>query len=154
MAIESCTGNAVNLGNVVTWLFVVVGWFLVNGHNNRRETRKEIRQALLGLYKLLDDIETDATTYHMGATPDKVLARKIRRDIQQIAGRVHLAQRGKLTFQYSGPLARFRQSITGQNFDDAGFLQKSEADPIFEEIGKAKRTLIQALDSKFNGFYK
>jgi hypothetical protein len=136
-------------GNAISWSLIVVGWVIVNRQNNDRETRKEIRAALLDLYKLLDEIEDDAFAYHTG-TSDPVLARKIKRSISQIAPRIKLALRNRLECKYSHPLFEFRKSITLTNFETKMFQPKAPNDQFFTDIMDAKQSLILRLDLAFN----
>jgi hypothetical protein len=141
-------------GNVVSWILIVAGWAVINAQNNSRETRKEIRAALLDLYELLDEIEDDAFSYHTGTTGDAALARKIKRNISQISTRIKLALRDKLECEYARPLVAFRKSITLSNFDSNKFLSKSADSKFFNDISDAKQSLIVVLDRAFNAKFK
>jgi hypothetical protein len=140
------------IGQSVSWVVIFLGWIVVNYQNNARETRKEIRASLLDLYKQLDTIEDAAFEYHTKAG-DPVIARRLRRDIQQIAPRIIMARRGPMKINYSKPLAAFRKSITFENFDSSKFVAKSPQDPFFDDITGCKRDLIGALESAYNRAY-
>jgi hypothetical protein len=142
----------IELGDIISWTIIFVGWYIINRQNNNRETRKEVRESLLSLYRHLDEIETDAIAYHTG-DGDPLLARKIKRDIDQIPGRISLAQRGSMKGRYAHHLIRFRQAITLNNFDTASFVQKEPTDRFFDEIVVSKRSLIHCLDLAYNHAY-
>lgn len=139
-------------GQAVSWAIIFVGWYVVNRQNNARETRKEIRASLLDLYKHLDGIEDAAFNYHAG-TGNAGEARKIRRDIQQIAARIVLARRGSMQISYSRELAAFRKAVTFENFDTANFVAKPAQDPLFDQISDTKRNLIMALEQAYSKAY-
>jgi len=139
-------------GQSISWIVIFIGWAVVNYQNNCRETRKEIRAALLDLYKLLDGIEDAAFEYHT-KTGDPVIGRKIRRDIQQISSRIIMARRGPMKIDYAKLLAAFRKSITYDNFDSAKFVAKSPQDLFFDTISESKRNLIFTLEIAYSNAY-
>lgn len=47
----------------VTWLLVIVGWYVVDKRNNDRELRKETRAVLVECCKLLDEYDKAVTAY-------------------------------------------------------------------------------------------
>lgn len=140
------------VGQSISWIIIFVGWALVNYQNNCRETRKEIRASLIDLYKILDGIEDAAFEYHT-KTGDPVVARRIRRDIQQISSRIIMARRGPMRIDYARPLAALRKSITYDNFDSANFVAKNPQDVFFDSISESKRNLIFALERAYSAAY-
>jgi len=140
------------IGQAVSWILIIVGWVIVDSQNNKRETRKEVRASLLDLYKHLDAIEDAAFLYH-STTGDASEARKITRDIQQIAPRIVMARRGRMRVNYAQPLAAFRKAVTYENFDSIGFVSKKPHDQMFESIEACKKNLIATLESAFNSAY-
>lgn len=139
---------------LVTWVLIVAGWWLVNYQNNARETRKEVRASLVDLYKHLDAIEDAAFSYHTG-TGALVEARRLKRDITQIAPRIVMLRRGPMVgkINYARPLFEFRKSITFENFDTKNFAPKGPQDPFFDNISASKRELIAALESAYSAAY-
>jgi hypothetical protein len=142
----------IDFGDIISWIVIFVGWYIVNRQNNNRETRKEVRASMLSLYRHLDEIEIDAIAYHTG-DGDPLLARKIKRDIDQIPARIALAQRGSMKCRYSMYLIQFRQAITLNNFDSASFAPKDPTDRFFDAIVVSKRSLIYSLDRAYNRAY-
>src|ERR1700730_9541944 len=102
----------------ISWLLVIVGWLVINGQHNRRETRKEIRSALNDLYEMLNEIEDEAFTYHTGAG-DSALSRRIKRRVSQIHSRVNLAFINTIETRCGKEIASFRKAVTLHNFDTA-----------------------------------
>jgi len=141
------------IGQAITWVLICLGWMVVNIQHNRRETRKEVRAALLELYKHLDGIEEAAFTYHT-EDGDVAVGRRIKRDLLQIAPRIVMARRGGAAYAYAKPLGAFRRAITIENFDTAQFAAKSPNAPIFDDITAAKRDLIVALESGYLHTFK
>jgi len=139
--------------SVLPSVLVVCGWLVINQQNNTRETRKEIRAALLDLYKLLDEIEDDAFTYHTGVG-DAALARKIKRNISQISPRIKLALRDRVECKYTHQLSAFRKSITLVNFESTAFESKAIDNKFFTDISDSKHNLITILDTAFNAKFR
>lgn len=142
-----------DIGDVISWVIIFVGWAVVSGQHNKRETRKETKERLQLLFKHLDEIEDAAFLYHTSKSPDPLLARRIRRDIEQISPRIRLAIRGPMKCAYSGALVRFRQSITLHNFDSATFAPKQTHEQLLDEIVSAKNALVYCLESAYNHAY-
>lgn len=142
-----------DFGDAISWIIVVVGWLIINRQHNNRETRKEIRASLMDLYRLLDSIEADAFAYHT-TEPDVALARKIKRELDQIYSRVRLALSDTVTCDSSKQISEFRKSITLHNFDTVSFEKKAADDSIFDEIMIAKRQLISVLEHAYSQKYR
>jgi hypothetical protein len=131
---------------------IVAGWAIVNYQNNKRETRKEIRASLLDLYTHLDAIEDAAIDYHTtDGSPAK--ARRIRRDIQQIAPRILMARRGQMKIDYKRAVFELRRAITLENFDTENYAPRPSDDPLLDEISRTKTNLIFALEGAYGRAY-
>lgn len=139
---------------VISWLLVILGWFIINRQNNIRETRKEIRAALNQFYDVLNEIEDDAVTYHSGGAGDPVLSRRIKRRLGQLHGRAGLALGSTIECSCSREIWLFRQAVTLENFDTAAHKMLPASDPIFEEITATKERLVQTLERAFLRTYR
>lgn len=141
------------VGQAISWVLIIVGWVIVNSQSNKRETRKEVRASLLELYKHLDGIEEAAFEYHT-KVGDPAVARRIKRDILQIAPRIRMAIRGRMKVLSWSPVSKFRSAVTLDNFDTAQFVPKLPTDPIFDGISAAKVDLIANLEAAFGRAYR
>lgn len=50
--------------NIINVLAVIIGWWIINYQNNKRETRKEVRSALNEIQKLIAELSAEAIGYH------------------------------------------------------------------------------------------
>lgn len=144
----------VNLGSLVTWGLVALGWVIVSRQNDARETRKEIRSSLIDLYLFLDELEISAEKYHTSASADPLLSRDILRRIKQIHNRIKLTLMGEVPAKFEKQLARFRRAITLSNFDTRDFQQQDINSEILANIEDAKRDLITVLENAFNDRFR
>lgn len=154
-SVDIATVGAI-LGQLVTWILVVVGWYFVNRKNNERETRKELRNALDEFHVFLDQIETQAVEYHTSASQDTVLATALKRDLhRRLPARINrLESRGLNTVDLGRPVVELRKAITLENFDSHSFAQRQMADSIITRIGIARDDLAEAIEALFAAQYR
>jgi len=144
------------IGQLITWLLVIIGWYFVDRTNNRRETRKELRAALSELQAFLDQIENDAVSYHTSREPNNILSSQLKRDLhRRLPTKITVMDsRGYTTTKLVQPVVEFRKSITFENFDTSKFRQQTISDPIIRRIGIARDSLGEQLEIGFSEQYK
>src|SRR4051794_25377630 len=114
------------LGQLVTWLLVVIGWYFVNRTNNQRETRKELRSAIDEFQMFLDQIETNAVRYHTSDTADVEVAMTLKRDLhRRLPARINrLEARGLEIKDLGKTVVELRKAVTLENFDSHKFIKQ------------------------------
>ncbi|MES9901581.1 MAG: hypothetical protein ABW168_02730 [Sedimenticola sp.] len=131
----------------VTWLIVIVGWFIVNHQNNNRETRKEILAKLDGTINLINEVEGVAIKFHSGDY-DKNISRSILTQIDRISRAIassHMPMPKNMTYK----VVCFRKSITLLNFDESEHVFKALNDPLFDKIAAETQSLVDAIEDAY-----
>ena len=138
--------------NLVTWLLVLTGWFILFLQAQHTENRKETRVKLAQISENLNLLEEAAIEYHTSQTRNSKNAEKIRwilktlsRDIKSSA--LKLPDSRKRVFR------EFKQSITLNNFDTADHSQLPIEDELIEEIKNCADELRDALEQSFSNKY-
>ncbi len=139
---------------IVTWLLVISGWWLVNRQNNIREKRKEIRSILDKIQSLLDEIEIQAVQYHTSQESSD-LAFQLKRGLnQKLRNRLDILKLRNLDVKKCYPLLKqFRQAVTLINFDTSNFKPQNLSDDLIKNIWLAKDKLSQELEQIFSSHY-
>ncbi len=139
------------IGQVITWALVLGGWAYVDRANNQRETRKELRSIIDDLQQFLNELETNAVTYHTSVNSNADLAATIRRSLYRVlTSKVNLLkERGIDVYALAYPVQSLRSAITLNNFDTKSFVPLSLSDNIVRDIGVAKDDLSDSLELEY-----
>jgi hypothetical protein len=139
---------------LITWILVAIGWYLVNMQNDKREARKELRAKVTELCKLVSDIEADTTVFYARSG-----------DAEQAA-----ADRGKITHKLSllgvgtsqiapryhpviETVVAFRKSITPDEFDEESRPPLKYSHPTLDGVRFAAEQLVSELEAAFSKRY-
>ena len=136
---------------IVTWLIVISGWWLVNRQNNIREKRKEIRALIDKVLFLIDEIEQQAIHYHTKAEMSDEIAFQLKRGLhQKLRDKLKILNLREInTDSCSQPLKELRQAITLKNFDTTSFAQQNLSSNIITNIWFARDKLSQEVEKCF-----
>ncbi|WP_320837313.1 hypothetical protein [Zhongshania sp.] len=139
---------------IVTWLIVITGWFFINHQANRREDRKETRQAIDSISRQSERICELAEEYHCqsGDKNQLNLARQIKvqlTDLIVTIPRLQLLDRNEFSLA-----ADLRKAITLKHFDNQDLQPLAPDDEIFFHIEEARRALIDRLEEKYSESYR
>lgn len=135
-----------------TLFVVVIGWVVVNRHNNNREFRKELRSAIDEAIKEVREITDYGVEYHVNSK-DKSLEAKIVLSLKSLNRRVDrlpLAYYEKESIKFY--LRGHKKSITGVNSFGADVLSTSSSGYYAIEIAgiiNASDDLIDELERAF-----
>ena len=144
---ENSCGIIYYVSQTVTWLIVLIGWFVIDKQNNRREQRKEIRAAIDALGEMLDVLEQDAINFHTSGF-DERKGSELRLAIQRLSARV-----GRLSFSENVNLNTriidLRRAITLRNFESTNHNVQQNDSQIILTIAAAKDSLIDELEFLF-----
>lgn len=140
-----CPANYSLIGQIVTWIVVALGWFVIDRQNNKRELRKEHRALVTQLTDDLDNIASTSIEFHKSKKFNSSESKKIKLGIQRIANNINR----NLLVTDSKKIFYFRRSITGTNFDPGVFQQQNEASQILTDILEYKDELVEELEDTF-----
>ena len=144
-----CASGALVSNYAVTWVVIILGWFIVNHQNNKRETRKEIRTQLDIFTKKIKLLEDNSIRYHKNAHHDPNLSKTIKRDIDYL---IKLTKRLKLleTTILNRRIITFRKSITFDNFDNQDkHIKQNEDSPLIAAIYVSCDDFIDSLEHAY-----
>lgn len=112
-----CASSVLSSNYYITWVVIIFGWFIVNWQNNKRETRKEIRNQIDLFTQKLKSLEEDSILYHKNSRHDAELSKSIKRDLEYL---IKLSRRLKLldNIILNRQIIELRKSITFSNFDN------------------------------------
>lgn len=148
-----CGASSSDYLQIITWLVIIIGWFIVNNQQNIREKRKERRAQLDDFNGNIIQLEKKAISYHINATHDEQLAREIKRNldvIRKFAIRIKLLD----TKILNRVIINLRQSITYKNFDNGtNHNQETENSELVGGIYSACDTFIDSMESSFQNKY-
>ena len=139
---------------IVPWVIVIAGWWLVNRQNNIREKRKEIRTIIDKVQSLLDEVESQAIQYHTNQESSD-LAFQLKRSLnQKLRNRLDILKLRSLDVEKCYPLLKqFRQAVTLENFDTSNFKPQNISDDLIKNVWVAKDKLSHELEKSFASKY-
>jgi hypothetical protein len=109
-----------SIGPAISWVLVILGWWIVSRGHNRREDRKEVRAALTHIADLIRTVEENSHHYLVSSTSspeNRTLSIAIKRDLKRLAGDLQRFEESCEGAQCRLELIAFRQAVTGGEFD-------------------------------------
>jgi len=141
-----------SISQIIAWVLIVGGWWIVNKQNNFREKRKETRATLNQLLDDLDAIEKQAYDYHKALEAPTELGRDLKLALSRISKNV--ARQDLLPHGQRHPITKLRQAITLDNFDTDHFVTQTSDSEILAGISANKDDLVDALELHFKSQYQ
>lgn len=137
----------------VQWITLILGWFVIDRHNNRRELRKEKRTVIDRLLVELETVENIAVNYHTSSHHQTEIARDIKVRLNRIA---KLIKRESLLTPkvFNHRMVEVRRTITIRNFDTPDFISQPQESDILAAIAAAKDALVHELETHFGKNYR
>jgi hypothetical protein len=137
---------------VISWVLVIAGWFLVHYLSNERESAKERRQetrlALARLREAMEGMRDDAVAFHQGGGYAGDKLRKIELCLERLERSwLRLAPAGNNREIISKHIVAMRQSFSRSNADASTFCQQQYDSPIINGIIDAFDEAIDRLES-------
>jgi len=149
---QESNSTLISLSQVVTWIIVVAGWFLVNRQNNVRETRKEVRACVMDLAGSLNKLEELSVKYHTARMQDQNAAIAVRKDIMRVASSIHRLPIEQVALDLG--IIALRRAITYRNFDTSRFVSQQADSQIVVGITSAIDELLDAVEAAFAKKYR
>lgn len=127
----------------LSFLAVIIGWFLVNHLNCRREYNSEWRKFAKELAKMAEDIEKEALTYHKKEERDEELEESIIHHIDRLEAKYALLAKKVKVNAYLP--SRLRRAITLNNFYTHRHYSHGVRSEIYGNITSATLDIIEDL---------
>lgn len=137
--------------NLINVFAIVVGWWIINGQNNRREVRKEVRALLNDIQAMIGELEAESILHHTekyNVTRRALLTFKAR----LMSQKVEIATQ-PLKVDRSKHINDFRNSIMGKNWDKHEHRLLDMDDDILKGIRQCSSDLSIQLERDFSNFY-
>ncbi|MBL0144030.1 MAG: hypothetical protein IPP91_18485 [Betaproteobacteria bacterium] len=119
---------------------------------SKKRTRQEVADYIAGIKRLVLEIEAAAEEYYLlpGADPSAAkLSSDIKRKLHQVATQSQICSGHIPGCALVVLVKRYRQIVTGGEFDRRLRNQKQPGDSLFEEISAAARNVELDLDSHY-----
>ena len=142
------------IGPSIAGLLAVIGWFVTNNQNNRREDRKELKFAIDAIIIEIKNLQEKILTYYVSDWDEKsiFLERQIKRDCELLDNHVHrLAKMRTKNFKEVQKLVKYSKILTERPFEQK---ERAAIKPLesilLSEISLAANELINELEEKYN----
>jgi len=149
-----CSSAGSVLIQITTLIVVIIGWYVINRHNNKREKRREVRTQLDSFISLVSDIEKNSVKYHIEQDHNEEIARTIKRNIgalRKFAIRLNLLDTNILNRSN----INLNRAITMKNFDNGeNHIPESENGELIAGIYSVCDDFVEAMESGYNKIYK
>lgn len=149
----STSQSLVSFAQAVPWVITIFGWIWVKSDNDRRQSRKELRERLDIIQDLVTEIEDLAFHYFTNAqgSDSDAEANVIRSKLKKLGHQVAVVKKvhGD-AFNAESLLIDFRKSVTGGEFDSHSRMAVRETDPVLLDIQDSGWELVSKLDSAFD----
>jgi hypothetical protein len=129
---------------IVAAAMVAVGWFVVEKYARRREKRADLRSAVSSFAAAVAEVREAAFAFYClpGNDPQATsLAATIRSKIGSLADQLAIMKSGGLEVDSDELLKRFRQSVTGGDFDSLARQPLSGSSTAFVKMGADAESL-------------
>ncbi len=144
--------GTVELTQVITWLIVFAGWYIINEQNKRRETRKEVRQSIDTIAVDLDAITDLAYEYHSTRDHDSDVSQRIKYELLRLEKSLNRLKY-PISVNVDAEVIGLRRAITFKNFDTAEHVALSSNDELFNSISESVCELREKLESSYSITY-
>lgn len=138
---------------ILQWFTLILGWFVIDRHNNQRESRKEKRSIVDRLLAELDALEGIAISFHTADHQQTEVARELKVRLDRMAKLIRREDLLKLKV-FNPRMVELRQAITMQNFDTPDFVPQMHNSEILLNISTAKDNLTHDLERHFNAVFR
>ena len=131
--------------NIVTWILIFFGWYVVHRATLARDRRKEKREISTRLCTNLIELQSAAIDFHTGSHCDLRKSTDIAQQVENILIQLQTSPLSELNVPYA-PRVALRQSITRQNIDPIGFVAQQPDSQIIMDIRNAITDMIFAIE--------
>jgi hypothetical protein len=128
----------------VAAVMVAIGWLVVEKHARRREKRADLRSAVLSLSDAVSEVRKASLAFYglHGNDPQATsLAATIRAKIASLSDQLAILKSAGLDIDTDELLKRFRQSVTGGDFESLDRQPRPESPIAFERISADAESL-------------
>lgn len=134
----------------ITWLLVIVGWWIVNHTSNKRETRKEARATIDAAKREVQIIAKAAVAYFTDLQNTQSDDIKSALDLFEVElERLDCYTRSVLSYR----LADFHEACTGADFESAARVVHGPASEVVRNIALSRHRLVAQLELHYRVYY-
>jgi hypothetical protein len=139
--------------SIIGWLLILYGWNLTNKHNNKRESRKELRSELDRIVSELEMLKEKTFQYYTtSARGSEKLAFEIKTSQQTLLAKIENLSKRHPEFSLNNCLVQFIDVVTGGDFESKTRKKRTytnKRDTLLQEISLSTTNLITSLESDF-----
>ena len=128
----------------VAGIIVILGWLVVERFARRRETRNDLRTAVSSFSDAVEEVNVAAVTFYKlaGNSPQAMsLAATIRSKIGSLADHIAILRDAGLKLDADELLKRFRQAVTGGDFESLARQSLPDGSQAFVKIAQDAQAL-------------
>lgn len=142
-----------NYPNLINVFAIIIGWWIINRQNNRRETRKEVRTSINDIQAMVSGIERSALNFHSSVYNEENKSRLIF-DFRVMSVRAELTT-SVLGVDLNQQITDLRHSIMTTNWDKGEFKPVDVSDDLLKTISLKSHELSDELEKVFfDQYYK
>lgn len=142
----------------VTWLLVLIGWYVLHRTAVSRARRQENLAATDAICARVTALRDKAVEYYTGESTGsgaRVQEAQIKHEIKSLQAAIRVLKTRRPTFfDLDSEMILFRQACTGGEFESRGRANVSHDDPIVCQLWLAADTLVCALHDEFEKAHK
>jgi hypothetical protein len=142
-------GSITLAANIITWLIITAGWFVVNNMNAARERRIETLGKIDKIINSIREIEKMGKLFHSDAKHNQNANFEITSQLQVLERSIQYVSILD-TETIKRNIIEFRQACTLRNFDSSSFKQQSLNSSIVFEITGCARDLEDEINKIYN----
>ena len=113
--------NCVNIWAVtIGWVLIVVGWFITNAQNNKRESLKELRASLDDVIRDIHETQLNALKYYTSEVDNShQLAFEIKTSQSRILSKIERLKAIHKGYFSLEKLSEYMHALTGEDFESS-----------------------------------
>ena len=138
------------IDNIITWLLIIAGWWIVHALHELRNFRSSLRQLAVEIRESASDLRKKAYDYHTSPQHNDELSGDIKSDLKRLAALCRFLQPVHSEKEINQRIKYLRRSITSENFDSPVNHRKLDAnDPVLANIDVATDDLISFVENAY-----
>lgn len=138
------------IDNIVTWLLIIAGWWIVHALHEVRNFRSSLRQLAAEVRESASDLRKKAYNYHTASQHNDELSGDIKRDLQRLAALCRFLQPVYSEKEINQHIKNLRRAITSENFDSPINHRKLDVnDPVLTNIDVATDDLVFFVENAY-----
>lgn len=143
-----CAAGSSNvIASIVTWIVVLIGWYVVHSKALERDRRREKREACREICEALEELQSAALDFHTSNQFSLRDSTDLGYSVEQVVLKLQAKPIDELKLPKSKIIA-IRQRITGRNVDLSDFSPQAADSEIIMDIRAAISEVTRYLDQR------